>query len=208
MNILNLIVIAAAFWVQINANSCRDVVDMKIHPVDCCAYPSLFEDENLLKQCEQKCKSEASKPYCPRVCFLKELEIYADKKMKNENIKNLFSSAGKSSGRGNVGDAYKDILEDSIKKCLVEHEVAENIEEENVAMIVFDLMNCIRRHNFIACPDYKDNSECTEMKDAIKTCDKSTEEMLFGVFHEQRKADKEKGTMAVEQGSGKNGMGR
>ena len=99
-------------------------------------------------------------------------------------------------------------MEDSIKKCLVEHEIAVTIEEENAAMVVFDLINCIRRQNFIACPDFKDNSECAEMKDAIKTCDKSTEEMLFGVFHEQRKADKEKGTMAAEHGISKHAMGR
>lgn len=176
---------------------------MKIHPVDCCTYPNLFDDDHLLKQCEQKCSSEISKPYCSRVCFLKELDVYGDKKLRNENIKNLFTSAGEPSGRGNVGETYKEILDESIKKCLTEHEVAETIEEENASMIVFNLINCIRRYNFIACPDYKDNSECAEMKDAIKTCDKSSEEMLFGVFHEQRKADKEKGMTAVEHGHGK-----
>lgn len=180
---------------------------MKIHPIDCCTYPSLYEDDHLAKQCEQKCSSEPSKPYCPRVCFLKDLEIYADNKLKHENIKNLFSSAGQSSGRGNVGDAYKEILDNSIKKCLAEQEVAESVEEENAAMVIYNLINCIRRHNFIACPDYKDNAECTEMKDAIKTCDKTSEEFLFGVFHEQRKSDKEKGTMSVENGHGK-GVGR
>ena len=179
---------------------------MKIHPVDCCSYPSLYDDDHLLKQCEHKCSSEPSKPYCPRVCFLKELEIFSDNKLKFDNLKNLFTSAGESTGRGNVGDAYKEILNDSIKKCLTEQEVVEAVEEENAAMVVFNLINCIRRHNFIACPDYKDNAECTEMKDAIKTCDKSTEEMLFGVFHEQRKADQEKGMKAVDHGKG--GMGR
>ncbi|XP_070508412.1 uncharacterized protein [Chironomus tepperi] len=197
-----LVLVVAVFVIQINAKSCRDVVDMKIHPIDCCTYPSLYDDDKLLKQCEQQCTSEPSKPYCARVCFLKELEVYSDRKLKHENIKNVFTSAGQQSGRGNVGDAYKDILDENIKKCLTEHNVAETVEEENAAMVVFDLINCIRRYNFIACPDYKDNSECTEMKDAIKTCDKSTEDMLFGVFHEQRKADKEKGTMAVEQGHG------
>lgn len=182
---------------------------MKIHPIDCCTYPSLFEDDHLLKQCEQKCSSEPSKPYCSRVCFLKELEIYGDNKLKHDNIKNLFTSAGQPTGRGNVGDAYKEILADSIKKCLAEQEVGESVEEENAAMVTFNLLNCIRRHNFIACPDYKDSNECAEMKDVIKTCDKSTEELLFGVFHEQRKADQEKGMMAVEKGHGKQGgMGR
>lgn len=179
---------------------------MKLHPIDCCTYPILVDDKNIEQSCNQRCQSEPSKPYCNRVCFLKELDIYADKKVKIDNLKNLFT-LGQGNTPGNVGDKWKDIMEESTKTCLTEHEVADEIAEADVSMVIFNLMICIRRHNFVGCPDMVDKAECADMKDAIKTCDKSSESMLFGVFHEERKADQLKGGTAI-QGGGQHGMGR
>lgn len=178
---------------------------MKVHPIDCCIYPKLFDDATIDNKCEQMCKSTPHKHHCPRVCFLKDLEIYHDGKIKFENLKNLFIDGNNAAaGRGNVGDAWKDIVESSIKTCIAEYEVSESVKEEDVSMEVFDVINCVRRHNFVACPNYVDSKECADLKDAVKTCDKSTESMLFGVMHEERKDNKRKSDVNFHPGqSGK-----
>lgn len=166
----------------------------------------LFEDKTIDNTCTQKCSGQ-NLPYCNRVCFLREVEVYgSDKKIKMENFKNLFM-ASPSSGRGNIGEKWNGILEDSVKICSAEHEVPEEVEEKAVSMIVFNMINCVRRHNFVACPDLVDKQECKDMREAIRTCTKDSEEMLFGVFHEERKEDMKKGGTALNKGSG-GGLGR
>ncbi|KAG5666373.1 hypothetical protein PVAND_014404 [Polypedilum vanderplanki] len=194
--------------------SCREVVYMKPHPIDCCTYPTFHEHEDLRSKCDKECKkNHDSNDYCARVCELTDYEIYIDGKIKLDNIKNLFVNGKSQNGeevkqtKGQLDDTWTKILEESIKTCATDKEIKndDEIPSSKISGLVLELLNCIRRHNFVACPDFNSSKECSELKDAVATCNKNSENFLFGVFHEQRKQDQAQGGQMAISGRSKSG---
>lgn len=169
-----------------------DVSYLKLHPLDCCVYPYIFKDEEVSAKCREKCES-SKVPQCSRICYLTEIGAYVDKKFHPEGIKNLFENGcndtekARESTKGPLDDAWKDVLEESIKLCDKEYKHDAEIPEKKIADYVHKYQVCLRMHNFLNCPDMVSSKDCDEVKDLIKTCDKSTHETLFGAFHEPRK---------------------
>jgi hypothetical protein len=188
--------------------SCREVVFMKPHPIDCCTYPALLENNGLREKCGTDCKNKHdTNEHCTRVCELVEYEIYVDGKIKLDKVKNLFVNGKPENGEGEVkqesghlDEAWDKIFEESLKTCEKDKDVkdGDDVTEQKISDLVLGYVNCIRRHNFVACPHMVASKECDVLKEAITTCSKTSEYFLFGVFFEKRKKDQlEGGTMGA-----------
>lgn len=161
-------------------------------------------------KCKEKCQN-VDKPQCVRLCYLNEIGAYVDGKFVPDGIKRMFENGNndtekaRESTKGSLDDAWKDVLEESIKSCDKEHKHDSAIPEKKIVNFVHLYQVCLRMHNYLSCPEMTSSKDCDEVKDLIKTCDKNTRETLFGAFHEPRKHLQKQGDTAGHIGAGSGG---
>lgn len=107
--------------------------------------------------------------------------------------------------KGPLDDAWKEVIEESIKTCDKEFKHDEKIPENKIGKFVHNYQICLRTQNYLNCPDMVSSKDCDDIKDLIKTCDKNTKDTLFGAFHEPRKhlQKENKPHSGVAMGAGK-----
>lgn len=180
---------------------------LKLHPLDCCIYPKIYNDDEIISKCKEKCQN-SDKDKCGRICYLNEIGAYVDGKFKPEGIKKMFENGcndtekAKESTKGPLDDSWADIIDESIKSCDKEYSHDAPIPENKISNFIHLYQVCLRTHNYLSCPNMTSSSDCDDIKNLIKSCDKNTRETLFGAFHEPRRHLQKEGAAAGNIGAG------
>lgn len=147
--------------------------DFKVFPLECCPYPKLVDNTaSRSAKCSALCKSLPSPPFrCVRSCLVTETGVIVRGTFNASEIFDEFYATGDSNTFEPITKDWDGPLKASINDCSYEIIDKTDIKDEDCIYFYTKFTECVRRQNFINCPNYNSNlgnGKCKNIMEIVK----------------------------------------